>query len=132
MFRHTDGKLAASAGSASAAASLLAVKAQILELVWAYLYSNREKQAWRLLDEMWPAGDVARIRDAILRMRARGMRAQVDAVSTTLPPLETDIQHSKIYDSTSKPARPIMVRLYRPAPEVNTHGKLRVDLKIDW
>lgn len=125
-FKRSDGKLAA-----PVAAPLLAVKTQILELVWAYLYSNREKQAWQTLADMWPAGDVVRIRSAILQMRAHGLRAQVDAVSTALPPLETEIQHSKIYDSASKPARPIMVRLYRAAGVGNKRGKLRVDLMID-
>lgn len=134
-FKSSDGTLATTnaspGGQTTASTPLLAVKAQILELVWAYLYSNREQQAWRTLAKMWPDGDLARIRSAIVQMRARGMRAQVDAVSTTLPPLETDIQHSRIYDSTSKPARPIMVRLYRFAGLGNMHGKLKVDLMID-
>jgi len=130
-FKRTDGRLAASTLSAADQLPLLTVKTEILELVWAYLYSNREKKAWQMLAEMWPAADVARIRAAILLMRARGMRAQVDEVSTALPPLETDIQHATIYDSTSKPAQPIMVRLYQSAGLGKRRRKLRVDLIID-
>ena len=34
----------------------------ILEIVLAYLYSDRPAEAWRTLDAMWPAGDRERIR----------------------------------------------------------------------
>ena len=130
-FQLTDGRLTSVQASASQHApdSLLTVKEQILELVWAYLYSNREKQAWQTLAEMWPPGDVARIRAAIIQMRSRGMRSQVDGVSDALPPLE--VEHSKIYDSTRKPAQPIMVRFYPSAGSSALRGKLRVDLVID-
>ncbi len=134
-FRQSDGKLAAlrtpSALQTTAARQLLVVKQQVLEVVWAYLYSNRQKQAWQTLTEMWPATDLERIRSAILQMRARGLRAQVDGVSPALPPLESDIQHAKIYDSTRHPAQPIMVRFYPPAGGGSLGRKLRVDLVVD-
>ena len=131
-FKLSDGKLAPHDPSSKAAVTqpLAAVKTQILELIWAYLYSNREKQAWQTLGEMWPPADVARIRSAIVRVRARGMRSQVDGVSDVLPPL--DVQQSRIYDSTRKPARPIMVRFYPSAGSGGLRGKLRVDLVIDF
>jgi len=132
QFKLTDGKLAPPQPSArqQPAQPLLAVKEQILELVWAYLYSNREKQAWQTLAEMWPPADVERIRAAIVQRRAAGMRTQVDGASEALPPL--DIEHSKIYDSTRKPAQPIMVRFYPSADSAALRGKLRVDLVIDF
>jgi hypothetical protein len=57
------------------------VKARVLEIVWSYLYSGREQEAWRSLAEMWPASDVERIRAAVLDARAHGIRAEVDGVS---------------------------------------------------
>jgi hypothetical protein len=48
------------------------VKAKVLEIVWAYVYSGREQQAWRSLTEMWPVTDADRIPTAILN--ARGLR----------------------------------------------------------
>jgi hypothetical protein len=58
------------------------VKARVLEIVWSYLYSGREQEAWRSLAEMWPVADVERIRAAVLDARAHGIRAEVDGVST--------------------------------------------------
>lgn len=65
--------------------SLVMVKIRVLEIVWAYLYSGRDEDAWRALDEMWPAPDVDRVRVAILDARRRGIRAAVDEVSTSGP-----------------------------------------------
>jgi hypothetical protein len=48
------------------------VKIQVLEIVWAYLYSGREKEAWRALADMWPIADVERIRSEIIAARAPG------------------------------------------------------------
>lgn len=130
-FKLGADKLKAPSAKADVSAPLLVVKEEILQLVWAYLYSNREKQAWQTLADMWPPADVTRIRSAIVGMRTRGIWAQLDSVSAAVPLLETDIQHSKTYDSTSKAARPIMVRFYS-SPEVGIlRGKLRVDLMID-
>jgi len=75
------------------------VKAKVLEIVWSYLYSGREQEAWRSLADMWPALDVDRIRAAILNARARGIRAQVDGVSTAIPS-GREI-HAKIFDATT-------------------------------
>lgn len=108
---------------------LFTVKKRILELVWAYLYSGREKQAWQALAEMWPPGDVERIRSAIMQMRARGIRAQVDTVSDVQPP--TNLRHSKVYDSPPESARPIMVRFYPSAGSDDLRGKIRLDLVVD-
>ena len=56
-------------------------KEKVLQIVWAYLYSGREQEAWKSLAEMWPPADLDRIREAILSARDRGIRAQVDGVS---------------------------------------------------
>jgi hypothetical protein len=59
-------------------------KERVLQVVWAYLYSGREQEAWNQLAEFWPAADLERIRAAIMSARARGIRAQVDGVSTKI------------------------------------------------
>ena len=84
-FRKNDGQL--DSGSGAAAARLRKTKATVLEIVWAYLYSGRPERAWAELEDAWPAGDVARVRAAIVAARARGIEAQVSKVaSATLPP----------------------------------------------
>lgn len=110
------------------------VKAQILELVWAYLYSGREKQAWQALAQMWPPADMDRIRAALLQARARGLRSQVDGVSATASTAEPGAlpEHVPIYDSTKLRARPIMVRYYPPASGQTWRGKLKVKLVVDF
>ncbi len=82
-FKRSNGALTPpTALSAEQLHRLRRVKARVLEIVWAYLYSGREQEAWRSLAEMWPAADVARIRTAVLDARAHGIRAEVDGVST--------------------------------------------------
>ena len=78
---------------------LRSAKVKVLEIVWAYLYSGREQQAWGSLAEMWPAEDVDRIRAALLSARARGIRAQVAGVSTGVPAGRE--VHAKIFDATT-------------------------------
>lgn len=56
-------------------------KEKVLQIIWSYLYSGREEEAWSSLAEMWPPADVDRIRAAILNARAKGIRAQVEGVS---------------------------------------------------
>jgi hypothetical protein len=131
-FKLSDGKLIpAGARSISLSAPLLATKLHVLELVWAYLYSHREKQAWQALAEMWPPQDRERIESAIMQMRARGMRTQLDGAFEAYTPPDQEIEHARIYDSTKKPAQPIMVRFYPSRGVKSVRGKLRVDLVID-
>jgi hypothetical protein len=91
------------ASSASVSATRLfhlrRVKTKVLEIVWCYLYSGREEEAWHTLADMWPAEDVDRIRAAVLQARARGIRAQVDGISTEV---RTGRQ-TKIFDATKVP-----------------------------
>jgi hypothetical protein len=86
-FKQSDGKLSNERTTSDASPrGLVATKIKVLEIVWSYIYSGREQQAWKALAEMWPASDVDRIHAAITAAQSRGLRAQVDGVShTTLP-----------------------------------------------
>src|SRR5258708_34785328 len=82
-FKSSNGALTPpTALSAEQLHRLRRVKARVLEIVWSYLYSGREQEAWSSLAEMWPAADVERIRTAVLDARTHGIRAQVDGVSS--------------------------------------------------
>jgi hypothetical protein len=101
-FKSSDGKLTSSASvSATHLFHLRSVKMKVLEIVWSYLYSGREEEAWHSLTEMWPAADVDRIRAAVLQARARGIRAQADGVSTEVH-TGRELQ-TKIFDATKMP-----------------------------
>lgn len=89
-FKSSDGKLAALSATASSEAvhrreHQRSTKVKVLEIVWAYLYSGREQEAWNRLADMWPDADLSRVRTAILAGFAGGMRSQVDGVSTLVP-----------------------------------------------
>ncbi len=78
-FKSSNGRLTSSpAISAEQLYRLRMVKAKVLEIAWSYLYSGREEEAWRSIDEMWPPGDIKRIHTEILNARARGIHAQTD------------------------------------------------------
>lgn len=98
-FKNSDGKLASPAALPPGwFARLRGVKMRVLEIVWSYLYSGRDEEAWRSLAGMWPAADFDRIRDAILSARNRGIRSQVDGVSAPVPGGSKN--HAKIFDGT--------------------------------
>jgi hypothetical protein len=81
-FKASDGKLRNDDPLAKALPrGLLATKIKVLEIVWCYLYSDRERDAWGALAEIWPPADLDRIRTAMVNAHARGMRTQVDGVS---------------------------------------------------
>jgi hypothetical protein len=99
-FKNCDGTLAPSSGlPVSRLFHLRGIKIKVLEIVWSYLYSGREKDAWSTLAEMWPAADADRIRASLLRLRARGIHAQVDGVSTAVRS-GREVQ-TKIFDATT-------------------------------
>ena len=118
-FKSSDGKLA-SAGAipADRLIHLRSVKVKVLEIVWSYLYSGREQEAWRSLAEMWPAADSDRIRAALLNTRARGIRSQVDGVSTAGPSGRE--RRAKIYDGTTTviPLTGVTPKGVKPKPEI--------------
>jgi hypothetical protein len=118
-FKSSDGKLVPSAAApAGRIAHLRSVKVKVLEIVWSYLYSGREQEAWRSLGEMWPAADVDRIRAALLNARSHGIRSQVEGVSTPIP--ASRLIHAKIYDGTiTVSATPgLTPKGVKPKPEI--------------
>jgi hypothetical protein len=80
---------------------LITTKTKVLEIVWSYLYSAREQQAWNALADMWPAADFDRIRAAILLAQAHGIRSQVDGISHLSRPSPFKKKHAIIYDRIS-------------------------------
>ena len=81
-FKSSDGRLASiPPWKVDELRRLLAMKIRVLEIVWAYLYSDREQDAWKALAEMWPAADVDRIRDLIVKAKAGGISSEVDGIS---------------------------------------------------
>ena len=137
-FKSSNGALTPpTAFSAEQLHRLRRVKARVLEIVWSYLYSGREQEAWRSLAEMWPAADVERVRVAILDGRTHGIRAQVDGVSTVGP--NGKKKRVALFDATSSSqpnkseitsSRPIQLR--RPPTSLTLpESELLLDLVID-
>jgi hypothetical protein len=69
-FKNSDGRLAESQTPANADRlhRLRVAKIKVLEIVWAYLYSGREPDAWHSLAEMWPTADLDRGRSSARRV----------------------------------------------------------------
>jgi hypothetical protein len=98
-FKSSDGKLAPETTTpADRLIRLLGVKVRVLEIVWCYLYSGREQEAWRALGEMWPPADVERIRAALLNARSLGILSQTSGKSTAVPSGQKI--NAKIFDAT--------------------------------
>jgi hypothetical protein len=98
-FKHSDGALSTKSSlPLDQAHSLSTTKIKVLEMVWGYLYSDRELQAWKTLAEMWPESDFDRIRAAILNARAKGIRSEVNGVSHESSPGKFKKKHAMIYD----------------------------------
>ncbi len=60
-------------------------RAIVLEIVFSYLYSGREAQAWQTLDEMWPANDRERIKKLIIDTRAKGLLSKLPQTTPASP-----------------------------------------------
>jgi hypothetical protein len=56
----------------------LATVQKVITIVLNYLYSGRQDEAWRTLDEMWPPSDKERVEKLILERRSRGFITQMD------------------------------------------------------
>jgi hypothetical protein len=98
-FKLSDGALSnKSSLPLDQAHSLSITKIRVLEMVWCYLYSDREPQAWKTLAELWPETDFDRIRAAILTARAEGIRSQVNGISHEASPYKFKKKHAMIYD----------------------------------
>jgi hypothetical protein len=99
-FKGSDGKLVSAASiPAVRLIHLRRVKLKVLEIVWSYLYSGREQEAWRALAEMWPVADLDRIHAAVSNAHARGILSQIDGMST--PVRAGRENHAKIFDGTT-------------------------------
>jgi len=98
-FKSSNGRLAPTAHFSQEdlrhSEALERTKIGVLQIVWSYLYSGREEEAWKWLAEMWPAADVDRIHAAIVDTRARGILAQIDGVS---PRTNSNAGPAKIFD----------------------------------
>jgi hypothetical protein len=78
---------------------LMTTKIKVLEIVWAYLYSGREQDAWHALANMWPAADLDRIRSLIVKARAGGICSQVDGIAP--PSLQLrKLKRAHVFDLT--------------------------------
>jgi hypothetical protein len=79
-FKQSDGVLrVGSIPDAARFHRLRLVKVQVLEIVWAYLTSGREQEAWSSLQNLWPERDANRVRAAITSARDAGIYSQIDA-----------------------------------------------------
>ena len=97
-FKKSDGIVASPIPSSKEElGDLLATKIKILEIVWCYLYSGRDQDAWNALAAMWPPADADRIRAALLKARSLGLRSQVDDVSHKTPSL-VKMKHAFIFE----------------------------------
>ncbi len=142
-FKVSDGKLTLTPGtSAERVHRLRMTKVKVLEIVWAYLYSGRETDAWRALAEMWPRSDSERVREALANTRARGIHSQAESMSSGSAARKK--KHVQIYDAVSRPGPsrrlevipPKAILLQRPpAPEIQPptppEPELLLDLTID-
>jgi hypothetical protein len=144
-FKLSDGRLTAglSPSTAERLHGLRIVKIKVLEIVWAYLYSGREQDAWRSLAEMWPPEDLDRIRVEIVNVRARGIHSQADG--TSAGPARGKKKHAQIFDAATGsgsgrklgviPPRAILLELLPPGSAIQQpeppESKLLLDLVVD-
>lgn len=137
-FRNSDGVLLerTTGSSPEELHKLRDVKVKILEIIWAYLYSGREQEAWRSLAAMWPTSDLDQIRAALLKARASGIRRELD--NSPVVPARHKKKHARVFDAVSGseegstlevvPPEPIL--LQRP-PGSQQRGELVLELVVD-
>ena len=141
-FKNSDGRLEAKSGlSAEHLNRMRRVKAVVLGIVWSYLYSGREQEAWRALADMWPAQDVDRIRTAIWDVHARGILAQVDGIATKdrargqrkAPIFDAITEKGSTTNLGVVPPEPILLQqpLLPDAHDIAGQTEVAVDLVID-
>jgi len=139
-FKNSDGALVAIRTTASTEQlhRLRMMKIKVLEIVWAYLYSGREEDAWRSLAQMWPPADVARIRAALLKTRARGILSEAEGASAVAPRRKK--KHAQVFDAVSRSelgsklevVPPEAILLQRPPiSEQQAQAELFLDLIVD-
>lgn len=107
-------------------------KIKVLEIIWSYLYSGRQDEAWKALRVMWPPQDVARIQQAIANARAHGIELQIDGVA---PDTRRRKKHAGIYQVPEvAPPRAIQISvpsnngpLAQVVPDINVTLELVID-----
>lgn len=97
-FRESDGRLLDGSLPADRLIALRKVKAKVLEVVCAYLYSGRDQEAWKELASDWPPTDADRVKEAILAVRKKGIDAQVEAIAG--PASRFRKGHVVVYDTS--------------------------------
>lgn len=96
-FKNSDGILAWKIHrSSDELHRLTTTKVKVLEMVWAYLYSGRDAEAWHALQDMWPSQDFNRIRMTVSDVRQRGILRGIDRA----PMRSNHKHHVHIYDAT--------------------------------
>jgi hypothetical protein len=141
-FKNNDGKLTNRFSlPESQVRALIATKVRILEIVWAYLYSGREDEAWKTLGELWPAADLDRIHAAIANTRTSGVHGNLDGVSQSRP--RSRLKHALIYDAQSELAKddhlsafstdtiPQEIVLRRPPPSYTATAVLNTEAVLN-
>lgn len=81
QFKNSDGKLLDGSLPWPQLIPLRKTKAKVLDIVWSYLYSGRQQEAWAALAADWPTADLERARAAILDARDKGIDAQVKDIA---------------------------------------------------
>jgi len=132
-FRNSDGKLTPGiALPPELGYRLRKVKIGIVEIVWAYLNSGREHEAWAALADMWPGADLERVRAAIVKAHERGVHGQADGVAT---PAHTK-KRATIYDVTmsegdeAQVTSPKPILLWRPPPASGGLEKAEISVEL--
>jgi hypothetical protein len=132
-FRNSDGTLPVmSPLPAQQLHHLRIAKIKVLEIVWSYLYSGREQEAWHALADMWPPSDFDRIRASITNAYTAGIRSQLDGAAAAVS--SSHLKHfAYIYDKVTTKPQAILLR--RPPPggiqDALPNSEELVDLVVD-
>lgn len=118
-FKNSNGRLPPTAHFSAEdlrhSENLERTKERVLQIIWSYLYSGREQDAWNSLADLWPPADLDRIHTAIVSARDRGIRAQVDGVSAKVS--SGAQKRTEVFDARAlRTAQPGM-KLSEGAPE---------------
>ena len=140
-FKQSDGDLSANTlRSGEELHRLVRTKVSVLEIVWAYLYSGREQEAWSALNEMWPARDLERIRTSVSSVHQSGILHNVDrsrrsssrkhygeiydAIETSIGVSTYNLNGGPPDPSLAEPpiVQPRSILLRRPPPSAEEHS----------
>jgi hypothetical protein len=135
-FKNSDGKpTPGTALPPELGYRLRKVKIGVVEIVWAYLNSGREHEAWAVLADMWPGADLERARAAIVKARERGVHAQADGADAPAHKKKRatiyDVTMSEGDEAQVTSPQPILLRRPPPASEGLEKAEISVELIID-